>query len=135
MVRRLILDTNILVDLERQQLDQSALASDEFLLPGIVVAEFRLGIELRGRTARARRAEAALQLMLDQCTFLDYTLGTAESHATLLAETTRNGQSRGDHDLIIAAHAAQTGHTILTRDATARFGGLTGVHAIDPAEL
>ena len=34
-------------------------------------------------------------------------------------------------DLIIAAHAAQTGRTILSRDAKARFGELPGVSAID----
>ena len=38
---------------------------------------------------------------------------------------------RGAHDLIIAAHAAETGRTILSRDAKARFGDLAGVSAID----
>ena len=34
------------------------------------------------------------------------------------------------HDLIIAAHAAETGRTILSRDAKTRFGELPGVSAI-----
>jgi tRNA(fMet)-specific endonuclease VapC len=34
---------------------------------------------------------------------------------------------RGAHDLIIAAHALQTDRAILTFDAKARFGDLSGV--------
>jgi predicted nucleic acid-binding protein len=49
----------------------------------------------------------------------------------LLAHVRRSGSPRGAHDLIIAAHAAQTGRTILSRDAKARFGDLPGVTAID----
>ena len=43
----------------------------------------------------------------------------------------RSGSRRGAHDLIIAAHAAQTGRTILSRAAMARFGQLPGVSAVD----
>jgi len=39
---------------------------------------------------------------------------------------------RGAHDLIIAAHAAESGRLVLTRDDKARFGDLPGVTAIDP---
>ena len=35
------------------------------------------------------------------------------------------------HDLIIAAHAAQTGRTVLTFNAKARFADLPGVSATD----
>ena len=38
---------------------------------------------------------------------------------------------RWAHDLIIAAHAAETGRMILSRDAKARFGELPGVSAIN----
>jgi tRNA(fMet)-specific endonuclease VapC len=38
---------------------------------------------------------------------------------------------RGAHDLIIAARAAETGQTVLTRDVKAGFAGLLGVLAID----
>ena len=62
---------------------------------------------------------------------LDYTQATAAHHGRLLAHVGRSGSPRGAHDLIIAAHAAQTGRTILSRDAKARFGALPGVRAID----
>jgi predicted nucleic acid-binding protein len=51
--------------------------------------------------------------------------------AGLLAHVRRTGTPRGAHDLIIAAHAAETGRTIVSRDAKARFGDLPGVTAID----
>jgi tRNA(fMet)-specific endonuclease VapC len=56
---------------------------------------------------------------------------TAAHHGRLLAQVRRSGSPRGAHDLIIAAHAAQTGRIILSRDAKARFGELPGVTAID----
>ena len=62
---------------------------------------------------------------------LDYTQATAAHHGRLLAHVRRSGTPRGAHDLIIAAHAAQTGRTIMSRDAKTRFDDLPGVTAID----
>jgi tRNA(fMet)-specific endonuclease VapC len=55
----------------------------------------------------------------------------AAHHARLLAHVRRSGSPRGARDLIIAAHAAETGRLVLTRDAKARFGDLPGITAID----
>ena len=63
---------------------------------------------------------------------LDYTQITAPHHARLLAHVRKSGTPRGAHDLIIAAHAAESGRLVLTRDDKARFGDLPGVTAIDP---
>jgi tRNA(fMet)-specific endonuclease VapC len=62
---------------------------------------------------------------------LDYTQATAAYHGRLLAHVRRSGTPRAAHDLIIAAHAAQTGRTILSRHAKARFDDLPGVAAIE----
>jgi len=62
---------------------------------------------------------------------LDYTATTAAHHGRLLAHVRRSGTPRGAHDLIIAAHAAETGRTVLSRDVKARFIDLPGVTAID----
>jgi tRNA(fMet)-specific endonuclease VapC len=48
-----------------------------------------------------------------------------------MAHVRRSGTPRGAHDLIIAAHAAETGRTVVSRDVKARFNGLPGVAAID----
>ena len=47
------------------------------------------------------------------------------------AYTKQSGQPRGAHDLIIAAHARQTGCWVFSRDAKAKFGGLHGVLTAD----
>lgn len=62
---------------------------------------------------------------------LDYTPVTAAHHARLLAHVRRPGGPRGAHDLIIAAHAAETGRLVLTRGVKARFSDLPGITALN----
>jgi predicted nucleic acid-binding protein len=62
---------------------------------------------------------------------LDYTETTAAHHGRLLAHVRKTGTARGAHDLIIAAHAAETGRMVVTHDAKARFGDLPGINAAD----
>jgi tRNA(fMet)-specific endonuclease VapC len=50
---------------------------------------------------------------------LDYTETTAAQHGRLLAHVRKSGTTRGAHDLIIAAHAAETGRVVITRDSKA----------------
>jgi predicted nucleic acid-binding protein len=131
MGRRLILDTNVLIAYERGTMDRSALDHDELAVGAITVAEYRVGIELADTAERAAaraRALAAIESVVD---VLAYTDATAAHHARLIAHVRRTGTPRGAHDLIIAAHAAETGRTVLTRDLKAGFAGLPGVLAID----
>ena len=127
MGRCLILDTNILIAYERGTIDRSSLDDDELAIASVSVAEYRVGIEMTDTAERAR----ALVAITSAVDVLDYTQATAAHHGRLLAHVRRSGSPRGAHDLIIAAHAAQTGRTILSRDAKARFGELPGVSAID----
>jgi predicted nucleic acid-binding protein len=125
--RRLILDTNILIAYERGSAEIGSLDDDELAIAGVSLAEYRVGIELADTAERAAvrsRALAAIESIVD---VLDYTATTAVHHARLIAHVRRTGTPRGAHDLIIAAHAAETGRSVLTRDVRARFGGLPGV--------
>jgi tRNA(fMet)-specific endonuclease VapC len=128
--RRLILDTNVLIAYERGTIDRSSLDDDELAIASVSVAEYRVGIEAdtASRAADRARALAAITSAVD---VLDYTQVTAAHHGRLLAHVRRSGTPRGAHDLIIAAHAAETGRMILGRDAKARFGELPGVTVID----
>lgn len=131
MVRRLILDTNVLIAYERRTMDRAALDDDELAVASISIAEYRTGIELADspeRAAERARAVAAIRSVID---VLDYTATTAAHHARLLAHVRMSGRPRGAHDLIIAAHAAETGRLVASRDAKARFGDLPGITAID----
>jgi predicted nucleic acid-binding protein len=130
--RRLILDTNVLIAYERGTMDRSSLDEDELAIASVTVAEYRVGIELADTTDRAADRARALASITSAVDVLDYTQATAAHHGRLLAHVRRSGTPRGAHDLIIAAHAAQTGRTILSRDARARFGSLPGVDAAEP---
>ena len=131
MGRRLILDTNVLIAYERGTIDRSSLDADELAIASVSVAEYRVGNELADSASRAADRARALAAIMSAVDVLDYTQATAAHHGRLLAHVRRGGTPRGAHDLIIAAHAAETGRTILSRDANARFGNLPGVSAID----
>jgi tRNA(fMet)-specific endonuclease VapC len=125
--RRLILDTNVLIAYERGAIDQSALDDDELAVAAVSIAEYRVGIELADTVARAADRARALAAITSTVDVLEYTEATAVHHARLIAHVRRSGTPRGAHDLIIAAHASETGRIVLSRDAAARFGDLPGV--------
>lgn len=127
MGRRLILDTNALIGYERENIDRAPLDDDQLAIAAVTVAEYRVGIELTDTAERAAQRSRALVAILENVEVLDYTEATAALHAQLLAHVRRLGRPRGAHDLIIAAHAAQTGRIVLSQDAAARFGDLPGV--------
>jgi tRNA(fMet)-specific endonuclease VapC len=131
MGRRLILDTNVLIAYERGTVDRAALDDDELAIASVSVAEYRVGIELADTPERAAERARALTTITSVIDVLDYTAITAAHHGRLLAHVRRSGTPRGAHDLIIAAHAAETGRTVVSRDVKARFNDLPGVTAID----
>lgn len=130
MGRRLILDTNALSTIERDP-SATSLDDDDLAVAALTIAEYRAGIELAETARRAADRSRALAAIQDNVAVLDYTEATAAAHARLLAHVHRAGQPRSAHDLIIAAHAVQTGRTILSNDARARFGDLPAVVAVD----
>jgi predicted nucleic acid-binding protein len=131
MGRRLILDTNVLIAYERGTIDRAALDNDELAIASVSVAEYRVGIELADTPERAAERARALATITSVIDVLDYTTATAAHHGRLLAHVRKSGTPRGAHDLIIAAHAAETGRTVAIRDVEARFNDLPGVAAID----
>jgi predicted nucleic acid-binding protein len=129
--RRLIVDTNVLIAIERGHGDvlESLRDADELAITAVSKAELEVGVELASGPLAARRAET-VAAMLESVELLDYTAETAHHHAALLAHVRRTGTPRGAHDLIIAAHAAETGRPIFTQDSKARFGDLPGVQTV-----
>lgn len=130
MGRRLIVDTNVLVAIERGRRETLDVVEDddEVAIAAVTLAELRTGIELAPEDAVADSRRASIDSIVGSIEVLDYTEVTASHHAALLAHTRRTGRPRGAHDLIIAATAAQTGRLLLTHDSRARFGDLPGVH-------
>ncbi|MEU1526821.1 PIN domain-containing protein [Nocardia rhamnosiphila] len=132
MGRRLILDTGVLIAYERGTIDRTAYDDDDLAIAAVTVAEFRVGIELADTAERAARRSRRLALLLADLDILEYSDATATRHAQLLAQVRRSGRPRGAHDLILAAHAAETGRAVVSLDTNAKFGDLDGVTAITP---
>ena len=132
MGRRLILDTNVLIAYERGSIDRAALREDELSIAAITLAVYRVGIEMADTVERAATRSRWLDVILAEVEVLEYTRKTADYHARLLGHIRRTGHPRGAHDLIIAAHAAETGRTVISRDAKARFENLPGVAGVTP---
>lgn len=128
MARRLILDTGVLIQAERNSAGLATLLADDddVTIAAVTVAELQLGVELADGRRRARRQE-----FVDGVRALipveDYTNEVAVIHARLLAHIRRAGKPRGAHDLIIAATAAATARTLVTTDGKAAFDDLPGV--------
>jgi tRNA(fMet)-specific endonuclease VapC len=126
-VERLILDTSILISVERARrgLGEAIGTEDDVAIAAVTVAELLVGVELATARRRGRR-EALVRDLLEVLPVEDYTAETARTHATLLAATRLQGRPRGAHDLIIAATAMATGRTLVTTDARG-FADLPGV--------
>jgi tRNA(fMet)-specific endonuclease VapC len=129
VARRVILDTGILIAIERGKLDVDAvLGIDDAAIAATTAMELLAGVERADeahRQARAIRVEAILSSLPVE----PYSVGIARVHARLAVEAMVRGQARSANDMMIAATAASTSRILLTTDARAGFDQLTGVRA------
>lgn len=124
---RLILDTNALIELDRDGERVTGISeSDDIAIAAVTLAELRHGA-LAADTVRWQARDQFIQDVEETIAVLPYTRSTAAEHAALLDHVRRSGKPRGAHDLIIAAHARQTGRQVVSLDIKARFGDLPGV--------
>lgn len=124
---RLILDTGVLVALERgQEIPVDILPDDaDIAIAAITASELLVGAELADSRRRATR-QATVDAIVTAFGVLPFDLDIARHHAVLLAYARRSGRPRGAHDLQIAATARATGRILVTADRTA-FDDLPGV--------
>jgi tRNA(fMet)-specific endonuclease VapC len=129
--RRLLLDTGVLIAVERGKLtiDQAIREDDDVAIAAITVAELLVGVELADEHHRQRRLDLVDDL-LSTMPVEPYGHGTARAHARLLAYVKRAGKPRGAHDLIIAATSVAAGRSVLTPDSAANWTDLPEVTAI-----
>ncbi len=131
VARRLIVDTGVMVAVERStsSLSGALRDDDDVAMAAVSVAELWAGVELADAKHRAAR-ERFVQSVLQVVPVIPYDEGVARRHAVLLAHVHRTGRRRGVHDLLVAATAARTGRAVLTADAAARFADLPDVAVI-----
>jgi tRNA(fMet)-specific endonuclease VapC len=129
VARRLILDAGVLIKAERSGARSVFAEDDDVCVAAITAAELHLGVELADEQRRERR-QTFVDAILAVVPVEDYTADTARVHARLLAHARRRGNSRGAHDMIIAATAVVTARTVVTTDSATAFVDLPSVQAI-----
>ena len=124
----MILDTSVLVSVERGRSKLDALINDDddVSIAAITAAELWVGVVLADPPRRPKRATFVEQV-LATIPVDDYDLEVARAHADLLVESRRAGRARGAHDLLIAATAVARTRELVTLVRTG-FDGLPGVH-------
>lgn len=129
----MLLDTSVLIDVERDEFDLDALIEDddEPAIAAITVAELGVGVEIASGKRRAAR-KLLLDAVVTSLPIISYDIEVARAHTSLLVAVRKCGTPRGAHDLIIAATAWATGRTVVTSDRTG-FVDLPGVRARHPA--
>lgn len=129
MARRVILDTGVLIAIERSTLDvDTVLGTDDAVISAVTAMELLIGVERaddKHRQARAIHVEA----LLGSLPIETYGLEAARVHARLAVEAMKSGTTRSAYDIMIAATAAATNRILLTTDAKAGFDQLTGVRS------
>jgi tRNA(fMet)-specific endonuclease VapC len=129
VARRVILDTGVLVAIERGRLDvDTVLGVDDAAIAAITAMELLVGVERADETRRQGRA-IRVEAILSSLPIEPYNVGVARVHARLAVEAMTQGRPRSAHDMMIAATAVSTSRILLTTDASAAFDQLTGIRA------
>lgn len=115
-----LIDTSILIAVQRGQLDPVRLRSENddepVAIAAITASELLHGVHrLTGAVARTR-AERFVETLLASIPVIPFDLEVARVHARLDAELSAAGTPVGDADLMIAATAVALDYRIATRD-------------------
>lgn len=115
----LLIDSSVLIALERGQLEADALGAaaggdEPVAIAAITASELLHGVHRLGG-ARRVRAERMVSGWLDALPVVPFDAGVAGVHATLAAQHRRRGRAVGGHDLMIAATAVHLDYRVATR--------------------
>jgi tRNA(fMet)-specific endonuclease VapC len=118
-VTGILIDTSVLVAIERGLLDLSKVTRDdnELAMSAITAHELLRGVAKLPQGVRRARAERWVEVMLATVPAIEYDLEIARVHAALWVELSESGITLGDHDQMIAATALALGWELATRDA------------------
>ncbi len=130
----LLIDSSVMIDLERRSLSANVLREDEsepWAISALTVSELLFGLH-RAKTVRQRaQRQAFMNAALAVLPVLSFDLLVAEVHARIWAELVTSGQRIGAHDFIIAATALANGYAVLTQNV-AEFARVPGLEVRQP---
>jgi tRNA(fMet)-specific endonuclease VapC len=125
-----LIDTSVLIGLERRRLPPAALAlvapGARLGLAAVTAAELLVGVHLADTTERRARRSTFVEALLAALPVVPFDLAAARRHADLAAHLTRAGTPVGAYDLLIGATALAGGWAVLTADPRG-FGRLPGL--------
>lgn len=115
-----ILDTSVLIAVEKDRLDIDALISNRedepFGLSVITVSELLHGVHRAESRKRRLKRQAYVEKVLDLFPIYPFELHAARIYAELWANLMKKGIPIGAHDLIISATAISLGFEVATFD-------------------
>lgn len=114
-----LIDTSVLIEIERGNLAASILASPaiDLAISAISVSELLQGVHGAARGVRRTTREAWIERLLALLPVIPFDLPAARIHASLPSRMKAKGHGRiGGNDLIIAATALSRGLSVVTRD-------------------
>ncbi len=131
-----LLDTSVLVDIDRGGVDQKVAALDEegrHAISIVTVTELRLGVDLQYERDTESHQEAidALERLLSRFDILPLSRAVATTAATIIATLKETGQPLDDlHDVYIAATARTQGLPVVTANVD-HFTRIEDVRVLD----
>lgn len=116
----LLIDSNVLIGLEREGSPADRLASElgeeAIAIAAITASELLHGVHRADTALRRGRREAFVEAILEMVPVLAFDLPVARAHARLWADLRARGAQIGAHDLLIAATALAHRLPLLTRN-------------------
>jgi tRNA(fMet)-specific endonuclease VapC len=127
-MKRLLVDTGVIVGFERKTIDPADVLSptDDVALSVVTASELLQGVACADPVRRASRS-AWVETIFASFSIEEVTLPIARVHGALAAHCRSQGLTRGAFDLLIAATASATNRTLVTTDSKAQFDQLPGV--------
>jgi tRNA(fMet)-specific endonuclease VapC len=132
-VERLVLDSSVWIEVEREKITLDQLLTEEFdlVLPAVVSAELRFKL-LNASSSPKRRQDALnfLKLVESRCEFAPFDKEAVEKYVELRHHCKRVGQPRSVQDLMIAATALAHGALLKSFDKKAVFENLPNLRVL-----
>jgi predicted nucleic acid-binding protein len=131
----LLIDSSVLIDIERRQLSLSMViedGSESSAISALTVSELLFGLYRASSSEQRMRRETFLNAALTLLPVLPFDLTVARTHARIWSDLVASGQRIGAHDFMIAATAVAYGYAVLTHNVR-EFSRVPGLDVRLPA--
>ena len=131
----LLIDSSVLVGLERRGLHPSRLVEDDgepLVISAVTLSELLYGLYRAQTPAQRTRRQAFIDAVLAAFAVIPFDQMIAQVHARTWAELAASGLTIGAHDMMIAATALAQEYAVVTENVR-EFGRIPGLDVRQPA--